>query len=253
MNPDAQIFLLPMVAGLLVLATHVPLGQEVLRRGIIFIDIAVAQFAVTGVIAAQVLGDADSGIVVQLAAVSAAVSGALVLEFTEKHWPQLQEALIGVAFVSVASLGLLLLSASPHGSEQLHDLLAGQVLWVGREQVLWVTGLYAGILALWALRPGLATGIGFYPVFALAVTASVQMVGVYLVFASLIIPALGTRSLAGPRRLAAGLAIGAGGYALGLLASALGDFPAGPAIVLSMLGISLAVTCVRAARRATVD
>ncbi len=246
MNLDAHILLLPLIAGMLVLATHVPLGQEVLRRGIIFIDIAVAQFAVTGVIAAQVLGHADSPLLVQLSAVGAAVTGALVLEFTERNWPSVQEALIGVAFVSMASLGPLLLAASPHGSEQLHDLLAGQVLWVGREQLVWVTGLYTGILLLWAVRPQLVTGAGFYPVFALAVTASVQMVGVYLVFASLIIPALATRSMQGPRRIAAGLAVGAGGYATGLLTSSVADFPAGPAIVLCMLALTLGLTALRA-------
>ncbi|MES1987362.1 MAG: metal ABC transporter permease, partial [Pseudomonadota bacterium] len=75
------------LAGLLVLATHVPLGQQVLKRGIVFIDLAVAQIAALGVIAADAMGWEPQGIKVQIAAVSAALLGALLLTWTEKKWP----------------------------------------------------------------------------------------------------------------------------------------------------------------------
>ncbi|MDH3811961.1 MAG: metal ABC transporter permease, partial [Gammaproteobacteria bacterium] len=116
-------------AGLLVLSTHVPLGQEVLRRGIIFIDLAIAQVAGLGVIAAYAMDWDHGGIEVQLAAVSAALLAAAGLSWTEKRWPGIQEPLIGILFILAATGGILLLAGNPHGSEHLKELLVGQILW----------------------------------------------------------------------------------------------------------------------------
>ena len=82
------------LAGMLVLATHVPLGQQVLTRGIVFIDLAIAQVAGLGVTAADAFGFEPQGWRVQAAAVCAALLGAFVLTWTEKKWPEVQEALI---------------------------------------------------------------------------------------------------------------------------------------------------------------
>lgn len=215
-------------AGLLVLSTHVPLGREVLRRGIIFVDLAIAQIAALGVIVAYAFGWEDSPITVQAAAAAAALLGAVGMTFTERRWPDRQEALIGVTFVVAASLGLLLLGHSPHGGEHLKDLLAGQILWVSWPQLLPVALLYAGILGLWFWLGSRLGRIGFYLLFAVAVTASVQLVGVYLVFASLILPALATR------RIAAAYAVGIAGYAAGLIASSWLDLPSGPTVVCAL-------------------
>ncbi|MBT4520259.1 MAG: metal ABC transporter permease, partial [Halieaceae bacterium] len=117
------------VAGIIVLGTHVPMGQAVLRRGIIFIDIAIAQVAGLGVIAADTYGWEDSIWAVQGFAVCAAMFGAVILIWTEKHWPDVQEALIGVMFILAATGGILLLANNPHGGEQLKELLVGQILW----------------------------------------------------------------------------------------------------------------------------
>ena len=87
------------LAGLLVIATHVPLGRQVLKRGIVFIDLAVAQIAALGVISADFMGWEPQGWAVQLSALSAALMGALLLTWTEKRWPEVQEALIGAIFV----------------------------------------------------------------------------------------------------------------------------------------------------------
>src|SRR3954447_11757916 len=86
------------VAGLIVLSTHVPLGQQVLRRGIVFIDLAIAQVAGLGVTVAGAFGQDPHGLTVQIAACVAALAGALLLTWTEKAWPAVQEALIGVLF-----------------------------------------------------------------------------------------------------------------------------------------------------------
>jgi len=100
-----------------------------------------------------------------------------------------QEAQIGVLFVLAATGGLLLLANNPHGGEHLRDLLAGQILWVRYDQLLVPAIGTALIAALLVTKRAQLHPLLFYVVFALAVTASVQLVGVYLVFASLIVPA----------------------------------------------------------------
>jgi zinc/manganese transport system permease protein len=222
-----------LLAGLLVLATHVPLGMEVLARGIIFIDLAIAQVAGLGVIAAGAAGLEPHGVGVHAAAVVAALAAAVALMWTERRWPEVQEAVIGVLFVIAATAGILLLAENPHAGEHLKDLLVGQILWVNYSQLIPVAVLTGLIAGLW-LGLGHRLGrLGFYVLFALAVTLSVQLVGVYLVFASLIVPALATRHLA-RRRLIGGYALGAAGYGLGLIVSAALDLPSGAVIVWTM-------------------
>lgn len=235
---DFSILWPALVAGLLVTATHVPLGTQVLSRGIVFIDLAIAQIAGLGVVAADLLGFEAHGWAVQVSALSAALAGALLLTWTEKRWPDVQEALIGVIFILAASGALILLASNPHGAEHLKELLVGQILWVSPDRLPWVAVTYAVILLLWFTLRDRMGPIGFYSLFACTVTLSVQLVGLYLVFTSLIVPALATRTLK-RRRLVAGYGVGAAGYALGLLVSALTDWPSGPAIVWVMTLIAV--------------
>lgn len=231
---DWAILLPALVAGLLVLATHVPLGAQVLDRGIVFIDLAIAQIAGIGVIGADALGFEPQGWAVQVAALAAALAGALTLTWTERRWPEIQEALIGVSFVLASCAGLLLLAGNPHGGEHLKDLLVGQILWVTPQQLVAMAALTAFVLAAWfGLRERLGR-TGFYVLFALAVTASVQLVGVYLVFTSLIVPALAVRSLRPALRLPLAYAVGAIGYLVGLAVSARLDLPSGAVVVFAM-------------------
>jgi zinc/manganese transport system permease protein len=229
-----------LAAGLLVTATHVPLGMQVLQRGIVFIDLAVAQIAALGVVAAGWFGFEPRGAGVQAAALAAALAGALLLHWTERRWPEVQEAVIGVTFVVAANAAILLLAANPHGAEHLKDLLTGQILWVSPATLGWVALVYAPVLALWLAYGERIGRIGFYLLFACVVTVSVQLVGLYLVFATLIVPALATRRRA-RARLAAGYALGALGYAVGLALSLPTDLPPGPLIVCAMTVLGLAV------------
>ena len=218
------------VAGLLVLTSHVPLGQEVLKRGIIFIDLAIAQIAGMGVILASRLGFEAHGWEVQVVAIGSALLGAWGLSLLEKRLPQIQEALIGVSFIMAATASILLLTNNPHGGEQLKDLLVGQILWITWQQLIplaLVTGL---IVSLWfTFRDN--RKMLFYFLFAIAVTSSVQLVGVYLVFASLIIPALGSRRYAANLSLNVAYGIGVLGYGFGLFLSSILDLPSGAVIV----------------------
>jgi len=228
------------VAGLIVLSTHVPLGHEVLKRGIIFIDLAIAQIAGLGVIAAHSMDWDQAGIEVQVAAVSAALIAAVGLNWTEKRWPKKQEPLIGILFILAATGGILLLAGNPHGSEHLKELLVGQILWSTWGSLLPIAVLYAGLLLLWFTLRERFGPLAFYVIFAFAVTASVQIVGIYLVFASLIIPALATQHLQHGRRLTMGYAIGAVSYFAGIVLSAILDFPTGAIIVWTMALVALA-------------
>jgi zinc/manganese transport system permease protein len=233
-----------LIAGIIVSLSHVPLGQQVLRRGIVFIDLAIAQVAALGVIAAETAGLELQGAATQVAAVVAALLGALLLTWTERKRPEVQEALIGVLFVLASTAQILLLANNPHGGEELKDLLAGQILWVSTEQ-LWragiLTAIFLGVWFRWRARMGHA---GFYVLFAVMVTMSVQLVGVYLVFTTLIVPALATYRHARTRQLSLGYAVAIASYLVGLLASLLTDLPSSPVIVWAMavLGILLHLT-----------
>lgn len=224
----------PFVAGLLVVVTHSVFGQEVLKRGIIFIDLTIAQMAALGVVVAALLGF-DGGWLLQAFAMASAMLAALALAWTEKRYPQRQEALIGALYVIAASTLLLLIAKDPHASEHINRILAGQILWLGWQDVWPVALLYSAVLACWFV----GGGRGFYLLFSLVVTSSVQMIGLYLVFASLVLPSLASR------RLSRAWLVGGAGYLLGFVLSVSADLPAGPAIVVSLalagLGYNAAV------------
>lgn len=228
-----------LLAGVLVLATHVPLGREVLGRGIIFIDLAVAQIAGLGVIAANGFGLDAHGVAAQFAAFAAALAGGLALSWTDRRFGRIQEAIIGVSFVLAATGGILLLANDPRGEEELRDLLVGQILWADVHTLAPAAALAALVLASWRIVMRKLGRAGFYLLFAISVTASVQLVGVYLVFASLMVPALATRSLR-KHALAAGYAIGVVGYLVGLLLSTFFDLPTGAVIVWTLTAAALA-------------
>jgi zinc/manganese transport system permease protein len=240
---DLSIVWPALLAGLLVTSTHVPLGIQVLDRGIVFVDLAVAQIAGLGVISADWFGWEPQGWAVQAAALAAAIAGALLLTLTEKLWPDVQEAIIGVTFVVAANAAILLLASNPHGAEHLKDLLIGQILWVNPARLPVVALIYGAILAIWFGFGGRIGRAGFYALFACAVTVSVQLVGLYLVFTTLIVPALATRRLT-RFRIGVSYALGAAGYAAGLGLSLMSDLPPGPLIVCTMTAFGVVVFAV---------
>lgn len=238
---QAGILLPAFAAGLLVLLTHVPLGMEVLRRGILFIDLAVAQIAGFGIVAAHALGAESHGWQMQAAALAAALAGACFLHWREKRNPEQQEAIIGVSFVAAACATLLVLAKDPQAGEHMRELLVGQILWTTWAGLAPLAMATAAVLALRRWRR--TSTLAFYLAFALAITASVQVVGVYLVFASLIVPALAARDR--PMR---GFAVGVAGYAAGLIVSALFDLPSGAAIVLALVLAAIAAPAIARVR-----
>lgn len=111
---DPVILLPAFIAGCIVLLTHVPLGIEVLKHGIIFIDLAIAQIAGMGVIAAHFFDLEQYGDwMIQVTAMASALMGAFLLGQIEKRWGTYQEAIIGITFVLAATASLLLLAGNP--------------------------------------------------------------------------------------------------------------------------------------------
>ncbi|MGH8249786.1 MAG: metal ABC transporter permease [Steroidobacteraceae bacterium] len=238
---DLSVLWPALIAGLLVAVSHVPLGQQVLARGIVFIDLAIAQVAGLGVIAASRFDLPIEGWGAQAAAGAAALAGALLLTWTERKRPEVQEALIGVLFILASTAQILLLANDPHGGDHLKDLLAGQILWVSTGQLVrtaMLTALFALVWFLWRERIG---RIGFYVLFAVVVTASVQLVGVYLVFTTLIVPAVATYRYAANRHLAIGYALTVASYIAGLAVSVVTDLPSSAVIVWTMAVLGLLV------------
>src|SRR5882762_30612 len=224
--------------------------MQVLDRGIVFIDLAIAQVAALGVIVADYAGWSPSGVAVQIAALSAALLCAMLLTWTDKRWSQVQEAIIGVVFVMASSAAILVLAKNPHGSENLKDLLSGQILWVNPARLPYDALFYGVILTLWfGFRERLGR-IGFYALFGCAVTVSVQLVGLFLVFSTLVVPALAT-FYSRPVRLLKAYSVGVLGYALGLVVSVVTDLPSGAMIVCAIVVVGVVFAAVLKPRAAT--
>lgn len=240
MSAELFVLLLPaFIAGCLVASTHVPLGIEVLKRGIIFIDLAIAQVAAMGVVIGHVTfhnsGPFQSLV---LALVFALLGGGLFAWLESKRFRHL-EAMIGAIFVVSASITILLLAKEPHGIEAMEKLLAGQVLWVKWWPDLFFTFItYSIILLIWFRRNTNNSSL-FYFIFPIVVTFSVQIAGIYLVFASLILPAIATCQISGKAKLISGYAVAFMSITLGLIFAVLFDLPTGPMIVCTYFGISI--------------
>ncbi len=244
--------LLPAIAAAMcVLATHVPLGREVVRRGIIFIDLAIAQMAAAFLMLAASLEWQFHGVSAQILALSGAMLGGGLLAWLEQRTGRFHEAVIGISFVLAASAGVIFLSGNPESGEHMRELLVGQILWATWDGLIVPALIGVVYLALAVFRPQIYSTKVFYVLFPIAITISVQLVGVFLVFATLVIPALATVTLPRGKGTAMALGIGVLSYATGLLVSWYVDLPTGAVLVWSLALICLPIG-VWMARRAKV-
>jgi len=237
-----DIILPALCVGIVVLLTHVVLGRYVLARGIIFIDLAIAQIAAMGALIAELyLHDIDSTLIHLLIPVLFACTGAAIIALIERFESSSLEAYIGLTYVFSAAVCALLIANSHHGDEISKTLLSGQILWTTWSDVAGLFALSLFVLAgMVLLKKWLNKGL-FYFFFAISITASVKVIGIYLVFTSLIVPALATRSLDGFKQYFAALALGVLGYSAGLYLSMDFDLPAGPIIVCMLVLIAIPV------------
>lgn len=249
-----ELLLWPFFAGLVLTGIHAYFGLHVLARGVVFVDLSLAQIAALGMTVSILAGhsaQSDAGYWYALAfALSGAVLFALVRPFEAKLQ---QEAVIGIVYAVSASLSVLALDRAPQGAEHIKQLLIGSILTVTPAEVGRLAVLYAAVGALhFAFRrqflaasfnASVARGrvstvlwdILFYASFALVVTSSVRIAGVLLVFTYLIVPAALAGLLARDLRDRVLLAwsIGAALTAAGLAASWAWDLPTGPALVVA--------------------
>lgn len=255
-----DLLLWPFAAGLVLAGIHGWFGQHVLARGVIFVDLSLAQVAALGLTVAILAGHPVQGAASYWYALAFAAAGALLFAAArplERSVPQ--EAVIGIVYAVSAALGVLALDRAPQGAEHVKQLLIGSILAVTPGEVARLALLYAaiGIVHVVFRRPLLEASFApaagrrqvfvwdvvFYGSFALVVTSSVRIAGVLLVFSYLIIPA----ALAGLfvrgvlARLALAWALGAALTGGGLLASWHWDLPTGPAIV-AVFGAAAAAT-----------
>ena len=222
-----DILLPALIAGILVLSTHVPLGFQVLKRGIIFIDLAIAQIAGVEIYELEHLFFAANYCI----SVLFAIGGAGIIALFERYAKAQLEALIGCLYVLSATGAFLLLAHDPHGGDLLKQVLSGQILWVTFDDIYLHAMIYAGLFIALISKPNILSGKWFYLIFAIAITSSVQLVGVFLVFSTLIIPSIASSKLGGLKKYYKAYIVGLSGYLLGLIASANYDLPSGASIV----------------------
>ena len=255
-----ELLALPFFACLVLTAIHVYLGFHVLARGVIFVDLTLAQVAALGLTVAILAGHPVHSEAAYWYGLAFALGGGVLFAWTRSQEERVpQEAVIGIVYAVSAALAVLVVDRAPQGSEHIKQLLVGSILSVSLDDVLALAALYAAIGALhWAVRrpmlqlsldPAAAAGrrvllwdMLFYATFALVVTSSVRVAGVLLVFSYLVVPAAIGALLARTvvARLWIGWAVGAGVSAAGLAASWAWDLPTGAAVV-STFGAAIAL------------
>src|SRR5207302_10125069 len=243
----------PFMASLILTGIHAYLGVHVVERGVIFVDLALAQIAALGATIAILIGMDPHGQGAYWLSLAFTFVGAAIFAFARTrrgHIPQ--EAFIGIAYAVASAAAILAMSKATGETEHLKDMLVGNILAVSRHEVAKTAILYGAVglfhyifrheFLLISTNPAEAERRGmsirfwdflFYASFGFVVTSSVAIAGVLLVFCYLIVPSVGAMLFAERvgRRLAIGWTMGTLVSALGVYFSVLGDLPTGAAIV----------------------
>ncbi len=257
---DTLVFLLPAAAlSVLMALSHAWFGLHVLARGIVFVDLALAQVAALGVSVAFLMGEDAHGGIARLYALGAALLASLGFSLLRRLPDKTtREVAIGCVYVVATALFILILSRSAPGMDELKALLTGNILWVRWREVAEVAAAYALLALPLAFfrrrferlsadkgRGAFLWEFAFFASFAVAITLAVHLAGVLLVFAFLIIPAFSAALLV--ERLLARLllawALALAGAAAGLMLSLVADLPTGPTLVavLGLLPVAAAI------------
>lgn len=257
-----QFMAAPFAACLILVGVHGYLGLHVLRRQVIFVDLALAQIAALGAVVALIRGHEPGSPASFAYSLGATVLGAFVFSLTRsrQHDSKVpQEALIGITYVIASAAAILVADRAPEGAEHIKELLAGSILWVTWPVVIKDLIIYSAVGLFHyifrrkfiliseeperAYREGLSVRLWdflFYLSFGVIITLSVEIAGVLMVFSYLVAPAiiaLGSSDRWGVR-IAIAWVVGFLASAAGLIASYQVDFPSGPAIVCA-LGLCL--------------
>lgn len=270
---DAGLILLPaFVLSALMIFTHTYLGLHVLARGVIFVDLALAQVAALGVSVAFLLGEEPHGPSARWYAFGATLLAAFAFAGLRRvPGKTAREVIIGCTYVVATALSIVILSRSSQGMEQLKGLFNGNILWVSWGEIASVAVAYALLALLHAVfrRRFLALSFGeaagkeggavagffweflFFASFAVVITFAVNVAGVLLVFAFLIIPAFSASLLAAgfTRRLLLGWGLALLGSGAGLWLAFVLDLPVGATVVSVLGGLPVIAGGVRLLRR----
>lgn len=268
MPPILELMLPALVACLVLTGIHVYLGVHVLTRGVIFVDLALAQVAALGATFAMLLGVEPETTTAYLVSLGFTTIGALLFTFARRLADRVPtEAFIGIAYALASAISIILADRLPHGAEAIREILVGNLLAVTWEHIAKTTAIYAAVGALhWVFRkqffllsqdPEAAAASGmsiagwdllFYLSFGVVITSSVAIGGVLIVFSYLVIPAvivaLFAKGVTG--RLIGGWMVGFLGSVFGLVGSFYMDLPTGAAVVATfgvmlVLGILVSV------------
>jgi zinc/manganese transport system permease protein len=246
--------LIALVVCLILTGIHTYLGYHVVRRGVIFVDLSLAQVAALGSSVGVLVGwGTEFPVQNYLISLSFTLLGALLFVFFRSKKEKVPiEALIGITYAGAIALSLIVLERTATGTEEIKEMLTGSILTVSSKEVLFIAVLYSAVgfihwlarkpLLLVTENPEEARSNGmkiwwwdfiFYATFGLVVTSSVKVAGVLLVFAFLIIPAvaavLATEGTA--RRIVFGWLFGLVGCVVGIETSLRLDWSPGPTIV----------------------
>lgn len=225
-----------LLLSFVLLGIHAYFGMQIVERGIIFTDIAIAQASAVGLALSLFLYGTPSYVI---SLVFAILFSFLIAVSQRKR--EYAEAFIGLLYALGFSSVVLILSKSLHGKEDFMNLIATDILFVPKEEVIKTAFIYGVLGLLLYFRSRLLKGflkeLSFFVLFALTVTSSVKLVGVLIVFSMLVSPALVTKLLG--RGLAFAWVYGAIANTSGILLSFKFDFPTGFSLVFShsLLGV----------------
>lgn len=264
-----QFLILPFIASLILTGIHAYLGVHVVERGVIFVDLALAQIAALGATIAILVGMDPHGWGAYGMSLGFTFIGALIFSFVRSRHKRIPlEAFIGITYAVASAAAIIAMSKATGETEHLKDMLVGNILAVSRNKVIWTALLYGGIglfhfifrrrfLAISMQHNEEPTNLGFnvrfwdflfYASFGFVVTSSVAIAGVLLVFCYLVVPSVGAMLFAD--RIGTRLAIG---WSMGTLVSALGcylsvqfDTPTGATIVCTFGAVLICMALAKA-------
>ncbi|HAF96354.1 MAG: ABC transporter [Elusimicrobia bacterium GWC2_51_8] len=262
-----ELMLLPFIAALILTGIHVYLGVHVVERGVIFVDLALAQLAALGAVVSVLFGFSLHSPQAYLFSLGFTFVGAALYAFTrlkDSHVPQ--EAVIGITYVVAAALAVLVLDRIPGEASHLKEMLVGNIIFVGSAEITKIAVLY-GLIGFFhyafrkkfiliskdpdeAQREGINVRLWdflFYVTFGFVVTSSVAVAGVLLVFSFLIMPAVSTMLFTNDfkKRLLWGWGLGGLTSLAGIYASGRFDLPTGAAIVCAFGMLVIGAYCAR--------
>jgi len=201
-----DLLIVPTVAALVILGLHAYLGLHVIARGVIFVDLAFAQIAALGATFALLWGVPHDSMVSYAVGFGFTLVGALIFSFTRMEDSKVpQEAIIGITYVVASAAVLLLAGLTAEGAEHVNETLTGTLIWADWGSVLQLAIPYSalGLFYWFARKPIHAVTFApetaknprlwdfvFYATFGLAITFSVAIAGVLMVFSTLVVPAV---------------------------------------------------------------